>query len=74
MEELLRFISPVQFSKPRYVRKDVELSGVRLKKGDKIIAMLAAANLDPQANGHPEKLDLERKPNRHIAFAPGKEQ
>ena len=56
------------------MQKDVELSGVRLKKGDKIIAMLAAANLDPQANGHPEKLDLERKPNRHIAFAPGKEQ
>src|SRR5436309_6633051 len=74
VEELLRFISPVQVSKPRYVRKDVELSGVRLKKGDKIIAMLAAANLDPQANGHPEKRDLERKPNRHIAFAPGKEQ
>jgi cytochrome P450 PksS len=30
--------------------------------------MLAAANLDPQANVHPEKLDLGRKPNRHVAF------
>jgi cytochrome P450 len=71
VEEFLRFISPVQFTKPRVVRKDVELAGVRLKKGDKIIPMLAAANLDPQANVHPEKLDLARKPNRHIAFGTG---
>src|SRR5882724_8256631 len=71
VEEFLRFISPVQFTKPRYVRKDVELGGVRLKKGEKIMAMLAAANLDPQANAHPEKLDLKRKPNRHIAFGTG---
>jgi cytochrome P450 len=33
--------------------------------------MLAAANLDPQANAHTEKLDLARKPNRHIAFGTG---
>jgi cytochrome P450 len=71
VEEFLRFISPVQFTKPRYVRKDTELGGVRLKKGDRIMPMLAAANLDPQANGHPERLDLERKPNRHIAFGTG---
>jgi cytochrome P450 len=71
VEEFLRFISPVQFTKPRVVRKDIELAGVRLKKGDKVIPMLAAANLDPQANVHPEKLDLARKPNRHIAFGTG---
>jgi cytochrome P450 len=71
VEEFLRFISPVQFTKPRFVRKDIELGGVRLKKDEKIMAMLAAANLDPQANAHPEKLDLERKPNRHIAFGTG---
>ena len=71
VEEFLRFISPVQFTKPRLVRKDIELGGVRLKKDEKIMAMLAAANLDPQANAHPEKLDLERKPNRHIAFGTG---
>ncbi len=71
VEEFLRFISPVQFTKPRFVRKDIELGGVRLKKGDRIMPMLAAANLDPQANAHPEKLDLERRPNRHIAFGTG---
>ena len=71
VEEFLRFVSPVQFSKPRFVRKDIELAGVRLKKGDKIMAMVAAANMDPNANEDPEKLDLQRHPNRHLAFGTG---
>jgi cytochrome P450 PksS len=71
VEEFLRFISVVQFTKPRFVRKDIELGGVRLRRGEKIMPMLAAANLDPQANPHPEKLDLGRKPNRHLAFGTG---
>ena len=71
VEEFLRFISPVQFTKPRFVRKDIELGGARLRQGEKIMPMLAAANLDPQANANPEQLDLERKPNRHIAFGTG---
>jgi cytochrome P450 PksS len=53
VEEFLRFTSPVQFTKPRLVRKDVELAGIHLKKGEKIMPMLAAANLDPQANVNP---------------------
>jgi cytochrome P450 PksS len=71
IEEFLRFVSPVQFTKPRFVRNDIELGGVCLKKGDKIMAMLAAANMDPDANPRPEKLDLERKPNRHLSFGTG---
>src|SRR5262245_46909359 len=71
VEEFLRFVSPVQFSKPRFVRRDVEIEGVRLKKGDRVMVMVAAANMDPQAHEHPERLDLERKPNRHISFGTG---
>jgi cytochrome P450 len=71
VEEFLRFISVVQFTKPRFVRKEIELGGIRLKRGEKIMPMLAAANLDPQANPDPEKLDLSRKPNRHLAFGTG---
>jgi cytochrome P450 len=71
VEEFLRFVSPVQFTKPRFVRRDVELAGIRLKAGDRIMAMLAAANMDPEANPHPEKLDLARKPNRHLSFGTG---
>ena len=71
VEEFLRFVSPVQFSKPRYVRRDVELEGVPLKKGDRVMVMLAAANMDPAVHDQPERLDLERKPNRHISFGTG---
>jgi cytochrome P450 PksS len=71
IEEFLRFISPVQFTKPRFVRKDVDLGGTRVRKGEKIMAMLAAANMDPEANAHPERLDLARQPNRHLAFGTG---
>jgi cytochrome P450 PksS len=71
IEEFLRFVSPVQFSKPRFVRKDVNLGGVQLKKSEKIMAMLAAANMDPDANEHPERLDLERRPNRHSGLRTG---
>ncbi len=71
IEEFLRFISPVQFTKPRYVQHDVTIDGVTLTKGEKVMGMLAAANMDPAANTCPEKLDLQRKPNRHIAFGTG---
>lgn len=49
----------------------VELEGVRLKKGDRVMVMLAAANMDPAVHDQPERLDLERKPNRHISFGTG---
>jgi cytochrome P450 PksS len=42
IEEFLRFVSPVQFTKRRFVRRDVELGGIRLKEGDRIMAMLGA--------------------------------
>jgi cytochrome P450 PksS len=71
VEEFLRFVCPVQISKPRYVRQDMDLGGVRLRRGDQIIAGLAAANMDPAANPQPENLDLERRPNRHMAFGTG---
>jgi cytochrome P450 PksS len=71
VEEFLRFVSSVQFTKPRFVRTDIDLGGVRLRKGDKIMAMIAAANMDPAVNEHPERLDLARKPNRHLAFGTG---
>ncbi|PWT88411.1 MAG: cytochrome P450 [Proteobacteria bacterium] len=71
VEEFLRFVSPVQFTKPRFVRADLDLGGVRLKRGDQIVAMLTAANMDPAANELPEKLDLARRPNHHIAFGTG---
>jgi cytochrome P450 PksS len=71
VEEFLRFVCPVQISKPRYVRQDIDLGGVRLKRGDQVIGGLATANMDPTANPQPEKFDLTRRPNRHVAFGTG---
>ncbi len=71
VEEFLRFVSPVQFSKPRYVRHDVELGGIALKKNDRVMAMIVAANFDPVSHPQPERMDLERRPNRHISFGTG---
>jgi len=71
VEEFLRFVSPVQFSKPRYVRRDIEIDGVQLKQGDRIMVMIAAANIDPLAHEHPEQFDLARRPNRHLSFGTG---
>ncbi|MCA1457935.1 cytochrome P450 [Bradyrhizobium sp. BRP22] len=71
VEEFLRFVSPVQFSKPRYVRHDAELGGVALKKNDRVMAMIVAANFDPASHPQPERMDLERRPNRHISFGTG---
>ena len=52
-------------------RQDVDLDGVTLKKGDRVMAMIVAANLDAQANECPERLDLERRPNRHLSSGQG---
>src|SRR6202790_977128 len=71
VEEFLRFVTPVQFTKPRYVRRDIELGGVRLRKCGRIMPILAADNMNPHANPQPERLNLQRKPNRHIAFGTG---
>ena len=71
VEEFLRFVSPVQFTKPRFVAKEVKLAGVRLLQGDRIMAMLGAANMDPETHIDPEKLDLARRPNRHLSFGTG---
>jgi cytochrome P450 PksS len=71
IEEFLRFVTPVQVTQLRIVRRDVDLGGVHVKRGDKIMAMLVAANLDPAANELPETLDLTRRPNHHMAFGTG---
>ncbi len=71
VEELLRFVSPVQFSKPRHVRQSGKFHGVELKQGDLIMAGLASANYDPTEFDSPTKLDLTRRPNPHLEFGTG---
>ena len=71
VEELLRYWTPVQNTKPRFVAKDMEFHGQSLKRGDLIMAHLGAANYDADVFVAPDTLDLDRFPNPHLAFSSG---
>jgi cytochrome P450 len=71
VEELLRFVSPVQVAKPRYVRRDLEFHGRPLRRGEILVPMLASANADPALFEGPERMDVARAPNPHVAFGTG---
>lgn len=72
VEEFLRFVAPVQFTKPRFVARDMEVCGQQLKRGDKIMVMLTAANRDPSTSSPcPHAFDMTRHPNRHVSFGAG---
>jgi cytochrome P450 len=71
VEELARFASPVQSTKPRYVARDTEFFGQTQRRGELILALVAAANADPAEFDHPERLQLDRFPNPHLVFSSG---
>jgi pimeloyl-[acyl-carrier protein] synthase len=67
VEELLRFESPSQQT-GRVASEDIELGGQLIRKREGVIAVMAAANRDPDRFPDPERLDLTRTDNRHLAF------
>ena len=67
VEELLRYESPVQQT-ARLAPHDLELGGKRIRKRQAVVAVLAAANRDPEIFPDPDRLDLGRQDNRHVAF------
>jgi cytochrome P450 PksS len=68
VEELLRYVSPVQFPAPRYVLADVELGGRTLHAGDVLIPLIGSANRDERAFPDGDSLDVGRTPNKHLSF------
>ena len=70
VEEVLRFDSSVPFIH-RIAREDVEIRGRRIAKGQVVFLGLAAANRDPEQFPDPDRFDVARQPNRHVAFAVG---
>lgn len=70
VEEFLRFESSNQLGNRRVIQ-DTELDGVALPVGSLITLCIGAANRDPDVFGDPERLDITRAPNRHLAFASG---
>ncbi|MEO0327786.1 MAG: cytochrome P450 [Pseudomonadota bacterium] len=71
VEECLRFTSPVQTAKPRYVQNDCMIEGMPVRAGELVLPFLAAANFDPTMFEAAETFDISRKPNRHIEFGTG---
>lgn len=70
VEELLRFDSPVQLT-GRAATCDLDLDGLELTKGQQVIVMLGAANRDPAQFPDPDRIDIDRADNRHVAFSGG---
>jgi cytochrome P450 len=71
VQELLRFISFAQVTKPRYAHEDTEFFGHAIRRGQMLMGCLASANHDPAVFQNPERLDIHRHPNRHVEFGAG---
>jgi cytochrome P450 len=70
VDEFLRFQSPNQLGN-RMTTEAVEFHGETIPAGTRIHLAIGAANRDPRQFADPDRLDLSRKPNRHLAFAQG---
>ncbi|MGA8594166.1 MAG: cytochrome P450 [Bryobacteraceae bacterium] len=67
VEELLRYEPPTQHT-ARLAPYDLEMRGKSIKRGEGVIAVVAAANRDPERFPDPDRLDLARADNRHLSF------
>ena len=70
VEEMLRFDSPVQLT-TRMAKTDLEIHGTKIQKGDWLYLVVGAANRDPAQFSDPDRFDVTRIENKHIAFGAG---
>ncbi len=70
IEELLRFDGPVQLT-TRFATESIKIDDHTIEAGDHVEFVLGAANRDPEQFPEPDRLDLGRRPNRHIGFGHG---
>ncbi|CAM2829013.1 cytochrome P450 [Saccharomonospora xinjiangensis] len=74
VEELLRYLSIIQFGTGRAALEDLELGGQQIKYGDTVILSIPAANRDADRFAEPHTLDLARNARGHLAFGYGVHQ
>jgi cytochrome P450 len=74
VEELLRYLSIVDAGPQRIAAEDIEIGGVVVKAGDGIVIASALANRDPGTFEDPDRFDIAREPNHHVAFGFGVHQ
>jgi len=70
VEEFLRYESPAN-TNARCPSEDIEIGGKLIKKGERILCMLGAANRDPEVFAKPDTFDITRDPNPHVSFGGG---
>lgn len=70
VEEMLRYVSPVTEFR-RTANRDIELHGKTLREGDRVILVHASANRDERVFADPDRFDITRSPNQHLAFGVG---
>ena len=70
VEEFLRYDGPVPAT-IKVATDDVEWHGRSIRRGDMVLPFMSAANRDPRQFPEPDRLDVQREPNRHLAFAYG---
>jgi cytochrome P450 len=70
VEEALRLASPVSHFM-RYAVTDTEIRGTKIKAGQAVVSWLGAANRDGDVFPDPQRFDLRRRPNKHLAFGIG---
>ncbi|HTO51344.1 MAG TPA: cytochrome P450 [Burkholderiales bacterium] len=71
VEELLRYVTPVQFSPRRVALEDVEIGGVTVRKGEGLFLLLASANRDERVFADPDRIDFGRDAAEHLTFGYG---
>lgn len=71
VEEILRYTGTIGGTKPNYAVEDVVWHGVTIPRGAMVIPLLASANRDPAVFEEPNRFDITRTPNPHIAFSKG---
>ena len=67
VEEMLRWVSPIA-NMNRTLTRDTELHGEKLSEGDRVLLLYPSGNRDHRAFENPDTFDVERWPNRHVAF------
>ncbi|MEU5690577.1 cytochrome P450 [Actinosynnema sp. NPDC020468] len=71
VEELMRFLTIIQFGTSRTALEDVELAGQVVRAGDSVIISTPAANRDPHRFERPDELDVHRPASGHVGFGHG---
>jgi len=71
IEELLRFVCPVEMATERYAREDITIAGTTIQRGELVLAVIGSANRDANYFDNPDSLDLTRENNKHLAFGQG---